>query len=269
MAESGSSTERTADEAEWWARRASSFGARAAEYAEHRPDYPAAAIRWALELCGDRRLVVLDLAAGTGKLSGGLLAAGAEVIAVEPDEAMRAELVRLFPDITALPGTAEAIPLADGSVDAVVVGQAFHFFDREQAFPEIARVLRDDGVFATLSNIDDGRVPWVAGLQKAMRKGLSLPPSSSPPPTNRLTHPLFTEFERAEFPHSQTRTAESLTTTIGTYSHTTVIPARQRDELLSGIRAYLRAHPETALGEFDFPLRTRVIRAVRLTSETQ
>ncbi|MFD3593064.1 class I SAM-dependent methyltransferase [Nocardia sp. NPDC058640] len=241
------------------ARRASSFGAHAELYAQHRPDYPEAGIRWALEASGG--LVVLDLGAGTGKLTGGLLAAGAEVIAVEPDEAMRAEFVRQFPGVAALSGAAEAIPLPDGSADAVMVGQALHWFDQERAFPEIARVLREDGVFAALWNNDDDRVPWVAGLQRVVRTDSSFPPPTSD--DKRPTHPLFSEFEQAEFPHTQRRTAESLTTTIGTYSHTVVIPARQRAELLSGISDYLLAEPATAHGEFDFPLRTTVIRAVR------
>ncbi|MGW5918869.1 class I SAM-dependent methyltransferase [Nocardia fluminea] len=186
----GNSGDRTADEVQRRRRRARSFGARAADYAVHRPDYPEAGIRWALEALGGKEgFVVLDLGAGTGKLTAGLLAAGVEVIAVEPDAGMRAELVRLYPGVAALSGAAEAIPLADGTVDAVLAGQAFH--------------------------------------------------------------------------HSQRRTAESLTASIGTNSHTVIISAQERADVLGRILDYLHATPETAEGEFEFPLRTEVIRAVR------
>ncbi|WP_433727845.1 class I SAM-dependent methyltransferase [Nocardia sp. CA-129566] len=249
------------DQGELWARRASSFGAQAAVYAEHRPDYPAAGIRWALAPIGDEAPVVLDLGAGTGKLTEGLLAIGAEVIAVEPDDAMRAELVARFPGVTALSGAAETIPLPDGSVDAVVAGQAFHWFDQARAFPEIARVLRADGVFAAFWNMDDGRVEWVAGLQQVVRASAPYPSAGSEDKVP--SHPLFTDFEKSEFAHTHRRTAESLTATIGTHSRTVVIPAQQRTELLDRITTYLRSQPETAQGEFDFPLRTDVIRAIR------
>ena len=158
-------------EIELHARRASSFGATAAEYAEHRPDYPAAGIRWALEPVGEPAgLRVLDLAAGTGKLTAGLLALGVDVVAaVEPDDEMRAELTRQLPGVRALPGTAEEIPLPDGAVDAVLVGQAMHWFDLDRAFPEIARVLRPGGVLAGLWNADDRSVAWVDGLVQVSR----------------------------------------------------------------------------------------------------
>ncbi|MGO4616326.1 class I SAM-dependent methyltransferase [Nocardia sp. 2YAB30] len=156
------------------AERASSFGTHAAAYAEHRPDYPAAAIRWALAGVSDRQPpVVLDVGAGTGKLTGGLLAIGATVIAVEPDAEMRDELTRRFPSVTAYEGTAEAIPLDDDSVDAIVAGQAFHWFDQQRAFPEFARVLRAGGVLAALWNADDLSVDWLVGLQEVARSGAS------------------------------------------------------------------------------------------------
>ncbi|MFE7719493.1 class I SAM-dependent methyltransferase [Nocardia rhizosphaerihabitans] len=249
------------DQAARRAQRASSFGAQAAVYAEHRPDYAAAAIRWALLPLGAKDVpAVLDLGAGTGKLTDGLLAVGADVIAVEPDSAMRAELVRRYPSVTALSGTAEAIPLPDGSVDAVVAGQAFHWFDQARAFPEIARVLRPAGVFAALWNTEDNRVAWVAGLQRTVRSDASFPPPAAD--EELPEHPLFPAFEQAEFPHAHRRTADSLVLTLGTHSHTVVISPEQRAALLGRIRDYLRATPETAAGEFDYPLRTEVIRAV-------
>ena len=145
-------------------RLGSSFGAAAAAYAEHRPDYAQAAVRWALEPAPGPR--VLDLGAGTGKLTATLVALGADVVAVEPDPAMLAELRRALPAVRALPGSAEAIPLPDASVDAVLAGNAMHWFDMAVAGPEIARVLAPGGILAGLWNVMDDRVDWVAGLER-------------------------------------------------------------------------------------------------------
>ncbi|MGV9674282.1 class I SAM-dependent methyltransferase [Nocardia sp. NPDC003482] len=240
--------------------RARSFGPQAAAYARYRPDYPPAAISWALEpLRHTATAEVLDLGAGTGKLTSNLVAAGLRVTAVEPDEAMRAEFARQQREVPVLAGSAEAVPLPDHSVDAVFAGQAFHWFDPERAFPEIARVLRPGGVFAALWNRDDPSVAWVAGLERVARSRVSAPPDDD----GKLpAHPLFRPFERAEFPHTQRQTAETLTATIGTHSHTLVISPEERAEVLGRISDYLRERPETATGEFDMPLRTLVIRAV-------
>jgi len=130
--------------------RAAAVGfARSAEaYERGRPEYPAEAIRFVVDLLRPQA-VVLDLAAGTGKLTRRLLAAGLSVTAVEPVAEMRAALPA---SAGALEGTAEAIPLADGSVDAVTVGQAFHWFDGDAALAEIARVLRPGGLLALIWN---------------------------------------------------------------------------------------------------------------------
>jgi SAM-dependent methyltransferase len=109
---------------------------------------------------------VLDLGAGTGKLTATLVALGAEVTAVEPDPAMLTELRRALPVVRALPGNAEAIPLPDVSVDAVLAGNAMHWFDMAVAGPEIARVLTPGGILAGLWNLLDDRVDWVAGLAR-------------------------------------------------------------------------------------------------------
>ncbi|GAB2563893.1 class I SAM-dependent methyltransferase [Nocardia heshunensis] len=241
-------------------RRARSFGAEAATYDEHRPDYPAAGVRWALEPVAGDKVRVLDLAAGTGKLTGVVLAAGAQVTAVEPDDGMRAVLAERFPEVTALAGTAESIPLPTDSVDAVLVGQALHWFDLPRAFPEIARVLRPGGVLAAFWNEPDLSVEWVAGLEQVSRSNASFP--SAKQSGELPSHPLFTPFETATFPHSHRRTVESLTATIGTHSHTLVIPPDDRTVLLDHISTYLHSRPETADGPFEMPLRTMVIRAV-------
>lgn len=143
---------------------ASSFGAAADAYAEHRPDYTQTAVRWVLEPAPGPR--VLDLGAGTGKLTATLVALGAEVIAVEPDPALLTELRRSLPAVRALPGSAEAIPLLDASVDAVPAGNALHWFDMAVAGPEIARVLAPGGILAGLWKVMDDQVDWVAGLAR-------------------------------------------------------------------------------------------------------
>jgi SAM-dependent methyltransferase len=242
-----------------WTRRASSFGTTAAAYAAHRPDYAAKAIRWCLA-GGERRTVdVLDLGAGTGAITAGLVAAGASPVAVEPDRAMLGELRRRLPSVPAAVGRAEAIPLRDQAVDAVVVGTAFHWFDADRALAEIARVLRPGGVLALLYNLDDSSAPWVTELREASRSSVSSPPEDvdwAP------SFPGFGPVAVARFPHRHRRTAESLTATIGTHSHTLVISPEERTELLTRVRAVLASHPETAQGEFDYPLTTIVGRAV-------
>ncbi|MFC4854409.1 class I SAM-dependent methyltransferase [Actinophytocola glycyrrhizae] len=237
--------------------RARSFGSRAADYAAHRPDYPADGIRWAL---GGAARSVLDLAAGTGKLTDGLLPLGLEVTAVEPDEEMRAELTRRLPTVEALAGTAEAIPLAAGSVDAVLVGQAFHWFDQEAALDEIGRVLRPGGTVGLLWNGEDSSVEWMAGLLAVAGTSVG---NSAPARSTMPGHPSFCPPEVAWFPHTQRRTADSLAATFATHSRMIVIAERERELVLGRIREYLSTRPETAHGEFDAPLVTKVVRAKR------
>ncbi|MGH8880613.1 MAG: class I SAM-dependent methyltransferase [Stackebrandtia sp.] len=246
-----------------FARRAGSFGMHAAAYADHRPDYPADGIRWALAGAtrGPRRVV--DLGAGTGKLAEGLLALGCEVLAVEPDPGMLAELTRRLPGVSTLDGTAERIPLDGSTVDAVLAGQAFHWFDQQAALTEIARVLRPGGVLGALWNHEDLRVDWVAELVALNRNSVSRTSSAG---GEIAAHSAFHPVERETFPHSQLRTADSLTATIGTHSHTLVVSESERAELLDRVRTYLRSRPETAAGEFELPIRTTVLRARLRTS---
>lgn len=238
---------------------ASSFGATATAYAEHRPDYAPAAARWALEPAPGAR--VLDLGAGTGKLTGTLLALGTDVVAVEPDPAMLTELRRTLPAARALPGNAEAIPLPDGSVDAVLAGNALHWFDMAVAGPEIARVLAPGGILAGLWNVLDDRVDWVAGLARVSGSAAVGPRdtlSSWREATTALHLPGTPE--QAEFPHAQRRTADSLVATLATRAGMLVMPEPERQATLDRIRAFLASRPETASGEFTLPMLTGVSR---------
>jgi SAM-dependent methyltransferase len=244
------------------AQRASSFGGQAAAYAAERPGYPDDALRWALEpIAGRTPPRVLDLAAGTGKLTAGLVRLGAEVVAVEPDPDMLAELRRLFPGVTALAGTAEHIPLADASVDAIVAGQAMHWFDLGRALPEMARVLTPGGVLAGLWNLDDDRVPWVKGMKEASGSSVSF--SKRAGHATLAPSPYFPAVESERFSHTLRRTADSMAATIATHSHVLILSDTERAELMERVMGYLRATPETAHGEFELPLITMTFRAVR------
>jgi SAM-dependent methyltransferase len=251
-------------------RRGSTFGAVAQAYAEHRPDYPQAAVRWSLEPAGRgvAGLRVLDLGAGTGKLTAVLTGLGAEVTAVEPDPAMLAQLRQLYPGVRALEGSAEAIPLPDACVDAVLCGQAMHWFDMDRAVPEIARVLVPGGPLAALWNADDDGVEWVNALHERTRG------AGSPSVSRRraeATHfdvrafgtQLFGPAQRAEFPHGQAHTVATMVALLGTHSQVLVMPAAGRAALLAEVQDYLASRPETASGEFIVPIVTAAVRVLR------
>jgi SAM-dependent methyltransferase len=252
-------------------RLSSSFGTAAAAYAEHRPDYAQAAVRWALELAPGPR--VLDLGAGTGKLTGTLVALGAEVIAVEPDPAMLSELRRALPTVLVLPGSAEAIPLPDASLDAVLAGNALHWFDMAVAGPEIARVLAPGGILVGLWNVLDDRVDWVAGLER-VGGSAAIGPRDTLRSWRAATADLhlpngglvaqFGSPEQAEFPHGQRRTVDSLVATLATRAGMLVMAERDQEATLGQIRAFLASSPETGRGEFTLPMLTGVLRVRRL-----
>jgi SAM-dependent methyltransferase len=145
-------------DAEQKATRAASFGSIASQYAEYRPNYPDEGVEWMVGASPGR---VLELGAGTGKLTQSLVALGHDVIATDASDGMLAELHRLIPQAHTMVGVAESIALPSGSVDAVAAAQSFHWFDLDRALPEIARVLRPGGVLAIVWNIGDLKVPWV------------------------------------------------------------------------------------------------------------
>lgn len=210
------------------AARARSFGAVAEVYARSRAAYPDAAVRWVLE-AGPHACRVLDLGAGTGRLSEALLRAGVEVVAVEPDEAMRAHV-----PVGALPlaGTAEQVPLEDASVDAVLVGQAWHWFDQERATAEVDRVLRPGGVLGLLWNVFDDAVPWVAevaGLLRAEDRA-----SAELPDPGRLG-PFAGE--RRRFAHVQPMTRDLLVDNAASRSGVVLLPPGERAALLERVAA--------------------------------
>lgn len=149
---------------------AEGFGAGAAAYEKGRPSYAEDLVAWLVDrLSIAPGRTVVDLAAGTGKLTRLLAATGAAVTAIEPVDAMRDQLLAACPGVDAISGTAEEIPLPGSSVDAITVAQAFHWFDPAAALAEIARVLRPGGALGIAFNERDTREPWVADLSKLIR----------------------------------------------------------------------------------------------------
>lgn len=238
-------------------RRARSFGLRPVDYHTHRPDYPADAIRWGLAASTRDVRRVLDLAAGTGKLTAGLLGLDLEVTAVEPDDAMRAVLAQQFPHVSALPGTAERIPLPDASVDAVLVGQAFHWFDPVPALTEIARVLSPGGALAVLWNGEDFSHDWVGALVETSRT------SAEPGWQGQLelpAHDDFTDVERTVLPNTLHRARLSYPGYLGTQSRMLVLDDEERAQVIARVEEFLRNHTRTAGDDFDLPMITEAIR---------
>lgn len=232
-----------------------SFGAAAQVYQQSRPSYPTEALTWAIGTGPGR---VVDLGAGTGQLTRVALAAGFEVVPVEPDPGMRAELDASTPGTVAREGSAESIPLLDGYADAVVVGTAYHWFDKERAHPEIIRVLRPGGVFAPMRNDRDVSVDWVRQLDVIIRSALFHRPE------NAAFGELFAPFEQAEFRHSVTQTPQGLLDLIATRSWYLVAPEDERRRLREAVLELCATHPDLAGREsFALPYVTKVLRTVR------
>ncbi|MEH6373923.1 class I SAM-dependent methyltransferase [Streptomyces sp. KLMMK] len=222
--------------------QALSFGAAAAAYQRGRPPYPAEAIDWLIPATARR---VLDLGAGTGKLTGQLYERGLDIIAVEPDERMRAELARRLPDVPALPGSAEAIPLPDDSVNAVVAAQVWHWVDPERALPEIARTLTPHGTLSLVWNTHDDREDWVSGLDRILH------PRRTPRTTSvgigiEAVRPPFAplQYHTVEWRHRLSRT--ELIDLVTSGSSVITLPPADRTALLAEVRAFCDTHPALA-----------------------
>lgn len=243
--------------------RALSFGSAAADYARHRTGYSTEAVHWSLwPIAGRGPIDLLDLAAGTGKLTESLMQLpDARVVAVEPDPAMIAQLRALLPAIDSRTGTAEDIPLADASVDAVLVGQAWHWFDPRLALPEIARVLRPGGVLAALWNSEDTSAAWIAGFRDA--SGWEPAGSANPEKLSFPEHPAFATTEHDVFTHSVPTTIHGVQQWLATHSRVLMLEPPGRAELLRQVGTFLESHQETSSGSFELPLITTVLRAVR------
>jgi SAM-dependent methyltransferase len=228
-------------------------------YERGRPTYPAeAGERLVRELrLGPGRRVV-DLAAGTGKLTRVVAATGAEVVAIEPVDEMRERLARSLPDVEALDGTAEAIPLPDGSVDAVTVGQAFHWFDGNAALAEIHRVLRPRGRLGLIWNVKDESVDWVRRLGEIFEPYRGDSPKVAlglwKEAFDRTT--LFTPLERARFAFVHETDVATAIARVTSISFVAALPDAEVERIVGKVRELLATHPETR-GRKLFPLRYR------------
>lgn len=217
--------------------RSLSFGEEAAAYERGRPSYPPEAIDWLLP--PDAR-TVLDLGAGTGKLTVRLVERGLDVVAVDPLAEMLEVLSHSLPDIPALLGTAEEIPLPDNSVDCVLVAQAWHWFDMQRATREIARVLRPGGHIGLVWNTRDERMGWVKNL------GDIIGHESDP-----LSHEVtlaepFTGVERHQVEWTSYLTPQALIDLVASRSYCITSPDEVRTRTLEQVRQLLSSHPALA-----------------------
>ncbi|MEO5704860.1 MAG: methyltransferase domain-containing protein [Candidatus Limnocylindrales bacterium] len=231
---------------------AKGFSAAADAYERGRPDYAPEAVAILLRKLGigpGKR--VLDLAAGTGKLTRQLVETAAELVAVEPIAEMRAKLVASVPTAEALEGTAERIPLPNHSVDAVVVGQAFHWFDGVRAVSEIRRVLRPGGALGLIWQARDPQRPWVARLTELIDSVDDGNPRFGSGAWrvafDRVA--LFEPLVEATFPHVQRGSRDMVLDRVASTSYIAAMPDGRRAVFLAEVTELLASDPDTANAE--------------------
>ncbi len=217
--------------------RSLSFGAEAAAYERGRPSYPPEVIDWLLP---PDAVDVLDLGAGTGKLTTRLVERGLDVVAVDPIPEMLELLSNSLPDTPALLGTAEDIPLPDDSVDAVLVAQAWHWFDPERAAKEVARVLRPGGRLGLVWNTRDERLGWVKDLGRIIGH-------EDDPHNHEVTLPdPFTGVQRHHVEWTSYLTPQALIDLVASRSYCITSPEKVRTRTLDRVRELLATHPALA-----------------------
>jgi SAM-dependent methyltransferase len=214
------------------------FGAHADEYERARPEWPEEAARW---LVPDGAELVVELGAGTGKLTRAMAALGARVVAVEPDPRMLAVLRGL--GLEGVEGSAEAIPFDDGVADAVVAGSSLHWFDLELALPEIHRVLRPGGRFGFAWNHRDDRHPAIAAMSEAVYAAQARTRGprwrSRDWPAELAASGLFRDVEQAQFEHVLELPREALRDHLLSYSGVAALPEDTRRQILAAVAAVL------------------------------
>ncbi|OBG69665.1 class I SAM-dependent methyltransferase [Mycobacterium sp. E3339] len=245
--------------------RALSFGSIAEDYDGFRPRPPQDAVDWLLPT---RCEVAVDLGAGTGLFTRALLGRATEVIAVEPDARMRAVLTGRSPEVRAVEGTGESIPLEDAAVDAVFVSSAWHWMDPERAVPEIGRVLRDNGRFGLIWTSRDREVDWVRELD--LLPGEDTPDAESPDRFRRrhenvvLPDPqIFHNVSRETFTFVRAMTIDDVVAMVGTYSRVIIASPDERAARLANARAALTERFSGAEA-IDVPMKSRCWRADRM-----
>lgn len=240
---------------------ADGFGSAAEAYEAARPGYPAEVVDWLMaKLAIDPAAVLVDLAAGTGKLTRLLAERGARPIAVEPVAGMRALLHRTAPDIPAIAAVAEALPIRTGSVDAMTIAQAFHWFDSPATHEELGRVLRPGARIALLWNARDRTVDWVDAVWSIMDRVEKHAPwrdhdQARSSATWRI--PGFSRFDGARFFHEHVSSPSMVVQRLASVSHVAVLPEVERRAVLDEVRHILDHHPDTT-GRAEVSIRYRV-----------
>ena len=233
------------------------FGSASDAYERGRPSYPDGAVQLLVhELALGASSIVVDLAAGTGKLTRLLVPSGARLVAVEPVASMRALLVEVVPAAVVVAATAEELALASGSVDAVMVAQAFHWFRVDEALAEVARVLRPGGGMALLWNERDESVPWVAELSSLVRWDQRPVPAYEGIDWRAAVAATgnFGTTARATFAIDQEIDAGILVDRVLSTSYVAAWPAPDQDRLAGEVRRLVAGFPE----RFVLPYRTTV-----------
>lgn len=241
---------------------AQGYASAADAYEKGRPDYPRGAIELLLDtLRIDAASTVLDLGAGTGKLTRLLVPTGARLLALEPVEGMRRKLVQMVPSATVVDGVAEAIPLPEASVDAATAAQSFHWFHGDLALAEIHRVLRPRGRLALLWNVRDERVEWVARISRILDgHGRDAPQHRLGAWRRWFTETrLFAPLGEHEFTHTQELDEGGLLERVASISYIAALPLKERYSVLNEVRELVTSHPDLAgKSVFLFPYRTLV-----------
>jgi ubiquinone/menaquinone biosynthesis C-methylase UbiE len=229
-----------------------------------RPSYPAALVdAFVADLGVGPGATVLDLAAGTGKLTRLLVATGADLVAVEPIAEMRDQFAAVLPDVDIVEGTAESLPLDDASVDVVTVAQAFHWFDPGPALDELARVLRPGGRLVLIWNLRDEAVDWVDRFSAIIGGGVELPYRRDytfqwwADTVARSGH--FDPLAERTFDNPQPTTLDLVVDRAASTSYVSALPDDVRESKLAALREMLVGHPDVPVeGEFVFPHHTNL-----------
>jgi SAM-dependent methyltransferase len=230
-------------------RTATAFSDAAGDYERARPDYPPEILSWLERHAGvGPRAVVLDLAAGTGKLTRGLVERGALVVAVEPVAGMRHAFRAALPGVPAVAGVAQALPVRSGTVDVVTVAQAFHWFATETAVRDVHRVLRRAGHLAVVWNRRDLGDPLQAALGRLMSPWRGSTPSHESGAWRRALEQgvgaeLFAPEAEAHVPWRQLLDVEGVVARVASVSFVAALAAPERARLLDDVRAAAGAFP--------------------------